>query len=158
MSTTVYQKIIDRLEEGECEYQTHHHEPTPTSEDSARVRGIEMRAGAKAIVTRGDKTGTHYLFVIPADMKLWGTAAKRACGEGVSFAPDPEVVTDCVPGSVPPFGSLFGLKTFVDPHLSENEIIHFNAGLLTDSVGMKYEDWLMIEKPVVVEIAKFIEG
>lgn len=157
MSTPVYKQIIETLDQHGCKYETQHHEPTLTSEIASRVRGVSMHSGAKAIVTKGDKTGANYLFVMPADMKLWGSAAKRACGESVGFAQNPEEVTGCVPGSVPPFGSLIGLKTFVDPHLAENEIIHFNAGSLTDSVSMRYEDWLAIEKPTVVEIAKGVE-
>lgn len=157
MPTPVYHKIIETLDAHGCKYETQHHEPTRTSEMAARVRGVSMHSGAKAIVTKGHKTGTNYLFVMPADFKLWGSAAKRACGESVGFATNPEEITGCVPGSVPPFGSLLGLKTFVDPHLAENEIIHFSAGSLTDSVSMRYEDWLAIEKPTVVEIAKLVE-
>ncbi len=157
MSTPVYKRIIELLDGNGIKYETQHHEPTRTSEIAARVRGVSMHSGAKAIVTKGDRTGANYLFIMPADMKLWGSRAKQACGESVGFATNPEEVTGCVPGSVPPFGSLFGLKTFVDPHLAENEIIHFNAGSLTDSVSMRYEDWLVIEKPVVIEIAKAVE-
>lgn len=157
MSTPVYNKIIETLDQHGCKYDTQNHEPTLTSEIASRVREVSMHSGAKAIVTKGDKTGANYLFVMPADMKLWGSAAKRACGESVGFAQNSEKVTGCVPGSVPPFGSLLGLKTFVDPHLAGNEVIHFNAGSLTDSVSMRYEDWLVIEKPVVVEIAKSAE-
>lgn len=157
MSTPVYNKIISALDAHGCKYTTQHHEPTLTSEIASRVRGVSMHSRAKAIFTKGDKTGANYLFVMPADMKLWGSAAKRACGESVGFAQNPEEVTGCVPGSVPPFGSLIGLRTFVDPHLAENEVIHFNAGSLTDSVSMQYKDWLAIEKPTVVEIAKRVE-
>ncbi|MCR4314581.1 MAG: hypothetical protein NUV84_05050 [Candidatus Uhrbacteria bacterium] len=89
-------------------------EPTLTSEIASRVRGVSMHSGAKALVTKGDKTWANYLFVMPADMKLCGSAAKRACGESV-------------------------------------------AGSLTDSVSMRYEDWLVIEKPVVIEIANVVE-
>lgn len=113
-----------------------------------------MHAGAKAIVATGNKTGTHYQFVMPADMKLWSSKAKAACGEPVTFAKDPEGITVCVPGSVPPFGSLFQLKTFVDPALADNEIIHFNAGSLTDSVSMPYAAYIEIEQPVITQIAK----
>ena len=158
MSTPVYKKIIDVLDAHGCEYTTQHHEPTLTSEIASKVRGVSMHAGAKAIVTKGHKTGMNYLFVMPADMKLWGSAAKKACGEGVGFASNPEEVTGCVPGSVPPFGSLLGIKTFVDPHLAENAIIHFNAGSLTDSVSMPYQAYIEIEKPMIVEIAKFLES
>ena len=152
--TDVYQKIIQRLDAANIEYHTEHHEPTLTSADASRVRGVAMHSGAKAIVTKGHKTGTHYLFVMPADLKLDNAKTKAATGEGVGFAPDPFEVTGCVPGSVPPFGSLFNIKTFCDPRLSENERIHFNAGSLTDSVDMKFEDYIAIEKPILIEIGK----
>mgnify|MGYP001575715212 FL=1 len=151
---TVYEKIIAALDAHGCEYKTQHHEPTPTSEDSARIRGVSMHAGAKALVVCGEKTKKNYLFVMPADMKLDGTAIKKILGERISFAQDPLTVTGCVPGSVPPLGSLIGLQTYMDPRLSENETIHFNAGSLTDSVSMPYTAYLEIEKPIVVQIAK----
>ncbi|OGL98545.1 hypothetical protein A2318_00160 [Candidatus Uhrbacteria bacterium RIFOXYB2_FULL_45_11] len=151
---TCYEILVALLYASGCEYTLEHHEPTLTSADASRVRGVSMRTGAKAIVTKGHKTGTHYLFVMPADLKLDNAKAKAATGEGVGFAPDPFEVTGCVPGSVPPFGSLFNIKTFCDPRLSENERIHFNAGSLTDSVDMKFEDYIAIEKPILMEIGK----
>ena len=72
MSTPTYNKIISALDAHGCKYETQHHEPTLTSEIAARVRGVSLHEGAKAIVTKGDKTGANYLFVMPADMKLWG--------------------------------------------------------------------------------------
>lgn len=151
---TVFEKIIAALETHGCEYKTQHHEPTYTSEDAARIRGVSMHAGAKALVVRGEKSHTHFLFVMPADLKLDSKAIRDLLGERISFAKDPETVTGCVPGSVPPFGSLLGLQTYVDPRLSENEIIHFNAGSLTDSVNMPYAAYLEIEKPIIAKIAK----
>ena len=46
--------------------------------------------------------------------------------------------TGLTPGSIPPFGSLFGLPTHCDGRLSENEIINFNAGDHAISIGMRY--------------------
>ncbi len=151
---TVYERIIEKLKVDGCVFETAHHEPTRTSEDAARIRGVDLRTGAKALVLRGSKTKKHALFVIPADLKLDSKKVKSVFGEEVSFASDPEAVTGCVPGSVPPFGSVIGLKTFVDPRLAENEHINFNAGSLTDSVRMRYEDYLRLEQPVVAEITK----
>lgn len=151
---TIYEKIIAAVEANGCEYHTQHHEPTPTSLDAARVRGVDLHAGAKALVVCGEKTKKNYLFVMPADLKLDGTSIKKMLGERISFAQDPFEVTGCVPGSVPPFGSIIGLPTYVDVRLAENEIIHFNAGSLTDSVSMPYKAYIEIEKPTVVTIAK----
>ncbi|MBI5370382.1 hypothetical protein HZA85_04330 [Candidatus Uhrbacteria bacterium] len=154
MSNPIHEKILAALDTHGCAYETQHHEPTPTSQDAARVRGVELHAGAKALVVRGDKTKTYFLFVIPADLKLDGTAVRSLIGERVSFAQDPESVTGCVPGSVPPFGSILGLQTYVDSRLAENKIIHFNAGSLTDSVSMSYTAYLEIEKPHIATLAK----
>ena len=63
-------------------------------------------------------------------------------------------MTGCVKGSVPPFGSVLGLKTYCDPKLAENELIHFNAGSLTDSVTMPYADYARIENPTFVDITE----
>lgn len=150
----VYEKIISAIEANGCEFETQHHEPTPTSQDAARVRGVELHAGAKALVVRGDKTKKHYLFVMPADFKLDGPAVRALIGERISFAKGPEAVTGCVPGSVPPFGSILGLQTYVDSRLADNEIIHFNAGSLTNSVSMPYKAYIEIEKPIITAIAR----
>jgi hypothetical protein len=38
--------------------------------------------------------------------------------------------------------------------LADNEYINFNAAKLTDSIQMKYADYLAVEKPNVVDIAE----
>lgn len=152
MPTPIFTKICALLDERGIEYQKFNHEPTRTSEDAARIRGVELHAGAKALVVRGSKTKVHYLCVIPADLRLDGKKVKAIIGENISFAQDPETVTGCVPGSVPPLGSVLGLKTLCDQRLAENETINFNAGSLTDSVEMKYTDYLAVEQPQLVDI------
>ena len=67
----------------------------------------------------------------------------------VRFAAEDEVlaITGCVPGAVPPFGSLWGLRTYVDGSLRrQGETINFNAGLRTRSVSMSFADYLEVEK------------
>ncbi|MDP3985799.1 MAG: YbaK/EbsC family protein [bacterium] len=151
---SLHQQLLARLRDAGCKFETSHHEPTRTSEDAARIRGVAMHSGAKALVTRGHKTGTYYLFVIPADLKLDSKKVKAIVQEEVGFASDVEQVTGCVPGSVPPFGSLFGMRTITDRRLADNEIINFNAASLTDSVAMRYDDYLRVENPDLRDIAK----
>lgn len=149
---SVYERILALLDGHGAEYSTQHHEPTITSADASRVRGVPLHAGAKSLVVRGQRTGTHWLCVIPADLRLADKKFEALVGEKVSFAKAPEDATGCVRGSVPPFGSVVGLKTYCDPRLGENEVIHFNAGSLTDSVSMTYEDYARIERPEFVDI------
>ena len=72
------------------------------------------------------------------------------------FATPEEVLelTGLTPGSIPPFGSLFGLHTHCDERLGENEVINFNAGDHGISVSMRYADYVLVEKP---ELGKFAE-
>ena len=60
--------------------------------------------------------------------------------------------TGLQPGSIPPFGSLFGLPTRCDPALAETPSINFNAGDHALSVQMAYSDFLAAEKPALVPI------
>ncbi len=54
---------------------------------------------------------------------------------------------------VPPFGSLWGLKTYMDVSLRTEKEIDFNCGLRTRSVHMHQADYERIEKPTVVTVA-----
>ena len=63
-------------------------------------------------------------------------------------------MTGLTPGSIPPFGSLFGLPTLCDERLGENEMINFNAGDHSISVSMRYADYVQVEKP---ELGMFAE-
>lgn len=152
--TAVFAKIKSLLDENNVTYETEHHEPTITSADAARIRGSSMHACAKALVIRGSKSGNHFLFVMPADLRMSSKKVTAIIGEKFSFAPEPEAVTGCVRGSVPPLGSVVGLKTYCDQRLAESDIINFNAGSLTDSIEMKYSDYIAIEKPEIVDITE----
>ena len=97
------------------------------------------------------------VFVIPADRKLASREIRRTRGwRKLRFANAEEVqqLTGLAPGSIPPFGSLFGLPTLCDSRLSENEMINFNAGDHSISVTMRYADYVDVEKP---ELGRFAE-
>lgn len=151
---SVHSKILSLLDTNGVKYATQHHEAVTTSADAARVRGVSMHAGAKALVIMGRKSGSHWLCVMPADLRFADKKFEALIGEKVSFAKAPEAVTGCVKGSVPPFGSVLGLKTWCDRRLAENDVIHFNAGSLTDSVTMPYADYARLEKPEIVDITE----
>lgn len=129
------------------------HEPTPTSEDSARVRGATLASGAKAMLLSTKPNDEMVLAVISAAAKMDSKAFKKVGGfRSTRFASEQEVwgVTGCVRGAVPPMGSCFSLRTFVDQSLLDQGCeINFNAGLRTVSVRMMTEDYLEIERPTI---------
>ena len=58
----------------------------------------------------------------------------------------------CEPGAMPPFGNLFGLPVYVEPHLAADAEIAFNAGTHTEVVRMAYKDFERLVRPTVVEM------
>jgi prolyl-tRNA editing enzyme YbaK/EbsC (Cys-tRNA(Pro) deacylase) len=132
-----------------------HHEPTRTSEDSARARGEDLRVGGKALLIKVDDI--YRLFVLSADRKLDSAAVKRHfSARKTRFATPEELMelTGLVPGSVPPFGQpLLPFPLYVDPSVFGNERIAFNAGSLTDSIVMPAGDYRRLAAPEVFEFA-----
>lgn len=139
---SVYEKIIQLLQSKNIKYQALEHEPTPTCEDSARVRGTSQDQGAKALVCYADKKPV--LIVLPCSRKLDPKLFKKLYAiNDLRFAAPDEVtqLTGLQIGAIPPLGNLFNLPTYVDQTLSAESQIAFNAGDRTKSVIMSYSDY-----------------
>lgn len=155
MDLPVYQAILYLLRSSGASFRTVHHEPTFTSEESARARGEDLRVGGKALLI---KAGDEFrLFVLSATLRADSAAIKAHLGVKKSrFATAEELLglTGLAPGSVPPFGRpILPFALYADPSIEENERIAFNAGSLTDSVVMPVEDWLRVAAPEVFRFA-----
>ena len=154
MSQTL-EKIRTLLTENNIEFREVHHEPTFTSEESARARGEDVRIGGKAILM---KVGDSFkLFILSASLKVNSKAIKTRFGAKKSrFASKEELadLTGLVPGCVPPFGRpIFDFDLYVDQSITENEKIAFNAGSLTDSIVMRVKDYLRVANAEVFEFS-----
>lgn len=143
---TIFQTICALLDSRGVNYRTVHHEPTFTSEESAKARGEEVKVGGKAIVMKVDDG--FKLFVLSAVLKVDSRKIKeRFHAKSIRFATKEELMelTGLVPGSVPPFGQpILPLELYVDHSILANEKIAFNAGSLTDSVVLKTSDYLSL--------------
>jgi Ala-tRNA(Pro) deacylase len=143
MSERVLEAVRDFLRSSGAAFVEKQHEPTFTSEESARARGESLSIGAKALVIKSDQV--YRLFVLPADRKADSQAIRRhLSAKKTRFATAEELaeLTGLVPGSVPPFGPpVLPLELFADPALTDNEKIAFNAGSLTTSIIMASADY-----------------
>ena len=145
----VLESIRTFLTDARISYRDVHHEPTYTSEESARVRGEPLRNGGKALLIKGG--GQYRLFVLPADRKADSGIIRRELGiRKLRFANRDELkeLTGLVPGSVPPFGKpILPFELFVDEAIRQNDRIAFNAGSLTDSIIMAVDDYFAVSEP-----------
>lgn len=153
-----FRKVIKFLKDSGVEFKHFSHKPVRTSAEAAEERGVELGSGAKALLIKyilKPDIIKYALLVMSASRKVAWKGVKDYLGtKNVAFAKVEDVmkVTGCIPGAVPPLGSLFGVKTLVDPSLkSQGSIINFNIGLQSQSVTLGTEDYLRIENPTELD-------
>jgi Ala-tRNA(Pro) deacylase len=155
---SVFDRVVAFLEATSVNFQVLLHEAAYTSAESAAVRGVSLHTGAKALVVKAEDE--FLMVVLPADFSLDSKKLKQElkCRK-LRFANQEEVegATNLKPGAIPPFGSLFNLHTYCDSRLQENEIIYFNAGSHTQSIGMGCADYLAVEHPTLGLFGKLAE-
>jgi prolyl-tRNA editing enzyme YbaK/EbsC (Cys-tRNA(Pro) deacylase) len=158
--------------ESNIEFKEVYHQPTRTSEESARARDEPLHVGGKALLLkcqqRGDvddvnviaksiqASGGFLLVVLPADAQLDSSRVRTNLPiKKFRFATSEELLerTGLVPGSVPPFGSpIMPFPIVVERRLTQNDRIAFNAGSLTTSHILRMEDYLRITNAVLVDV------
>jgi len=149
------EKILNIFKENNVTYQLYEHEPVYTSQEAAKIRGVELKTGCKSMVLR-TKDGKFVLANVAADRKIDLKKLERMLDRKLSFASKEEVLqtTNCESGSVPPFGKLFGLPTFLDESVLENDFVNFNIGMLTRSVKISKQDLLKLMDPTISKFSK----
>jgi len=147
--------IKSLLDSSKVEYELSEHEPVFTSEEAARIRGVDLKTGVKALVFKADEE--FILVLVPGDSRADMKKLREAAGKkDMRLATREEVleVTGCEIGSVHPFGNLMGLRTLMERKILHNDLVNFNVGLHTMSVRMMPHDLREIVSPVVVDIVK----
>ncbi len=158
MLTKATQQILDLLKKHKVWYETFEHKPVRTSEEAAKVRpGYSLHQGAKALILKvylKNKKEDFIMFVLAGDAKIDKKVLKEKLAiKNFRFASAEEVekmTNGVLPGGIPPFGNLFGLKTYVDKSLLDNEKIVFNAGDRSFSIAMKLSDYLKISRATML--------
>lgn len=119
--------------------------------EAAHVPGREL---AKTVVV--DLDGRLALAVLPATRQLNLERLRQVSGaRSATLAHERDFIADfpeCEPGAMPPFGNLFGMPVFVEPHLAEDEQIAFNAGSHTELICMAYKDFERLTHPRLVDM------
>jgi Ala-tRNA(Pro) deacylase len=147
---SIFERLCQRLDTAGIRYDVLRHEAVYTSEAAAAVRASSLASGAKALVCKVDDR--ILMVVLSADRKLASKLVRKELGaKSLRFATREEVeqVTGLAPGSIPPFGSLFGLPTYCDERLGHEPRINFNAGDHSISISMTYADYIAVEQPTL---------
>lgn len=143
-------KLKQFLDERGVKYVTISHSKAYTAQEVAASAHIPGKEVAKTVMVKIN--GDMAMAVLPASYSVDFEQLKRATGSStVELASEDEFKTlfpDCEVGAMPPFGSLYGMHTFMAASLAEDEEIAFNAGSHTELIKMPFSAYVRLEDPV----------
>jgi Ala-tRNA(Pro) deacylase len=153
------QKLISFLNHQKIGYEILHHPEAFTAQTLAAVEHIKGRNHAKVVMVKSGSD--HLMTVLPADCRIDLEKLEKATGRQVALEAETEfkdLFPDCAPGTMPPFGSLYGLPTYIDRALSKEDFIVFEAGTHTDAVKLRYSDYERVANPFIEDFAIKLRG
>ena len=139
------------LKQARIPYTTFRHPEAFTAQAEAAASHVPGRSWVKIVVCFADDEPIQAVLPAPFMVDLERLLVLTgACA--IRLATEPEfrrLYPDCEAGAMPPFGTLYFQRVFVDQSLvGETEMV-FNAGTHTDAIRMHYEDFAVVAKPVV---------
>lgn len=133
------------LEKAHSQFNIVAHLHSEDSLESAREAGIPAERMAKSVIL-DDGRGHYLMAVLPASRHLdlrkvrygaedWQLASERTVAD---------LFSDCVRGAVPPLGESYGMSMVIDPQLTRQADIYFEAGDHESLVHMNMEQFLKL--------------
>jgi Ala-tRNA(Pro) deacylase len=146
-------RLLDCLKQSGATYEILQHAEAVTAQRIAQAAHIKARHQAKVVMVKSN--GQDLMTVIPADRRIDLLKVEKLTGKPASLENEQDfksVFPDCALGAMPPFGNLYGLPTYVDQRLAQEDYIVFEAGTHTDAIKLKYNDYEKIVKPQVADL------
>lgn len=151
----ILKKLQELLDRERVAYEVLTHPPAYTAQEVAQAQHVPGRELAKVVVVCGSQGFA--LLVLPAIYKVDLARAQAALGDPQArLATEQEfrsLFPECEVGAMPPFGNLFALPVYVDQTLAQDETIVFNAGTHTQTVRMRYADFVRLVGPKLASFA-----
>jgi Ala-tRNA(Pro) deacylase len=122
-------QLIDCLDDKKVSYEVLQHPEAVTAQRIAQAEHIKARHDAKVVMVKSGER--HLMTVLPADHQIDLEKVAKAVGKTVLLDTEQEfksLFPDCATGAMPPFGNLYGLPTYVDKRLAQEDYIVFEAG------------------------------
>ena len=145
------QKLKQMLDQRSIKYISINHSPTYTARETAASTFVPRREFAKTIIV--DLDGEKVMAVVSASRHVSIEALKNlAHASEARLASEDEfgeLFPDCEVGAMPPFGSLYNIRVFVDEMITEIDDLCFNAGSHEQILRMDCGDYLKLEQPVI---------
>jgi Ala-tRNA(Pro) deacylase len=147
-------RLIDFLDQSKVRYEILHHPEAFTSHELAAIEHVKGKDRAKVVMI---KAGAEILMaVLPTDRRLDLEKLTTITGRPTAVAGEAEfkpLFPDCAIGTMPPFGHLYGMVTYMDQSVAGADRLVFEAGTHSDAIKMKYVDYERLAKPTIADFA-----
>jgi Ala-tRNA(Pro) deacylase len=148
-------RVLQFLAEQQIVFEPLVYPPAFTAQKRAKHLGISGKQVAKTILLAGPEG--YFLAVLPATHQVDTSVLAQALGGPVRLAADDEigeVFRDCEWGVVAPFGTLYGLTTWLDESLAPESWIVFEANTHAEAIRMRCSDFERLEQPRRLRFAR----
>jgi Ala-tRNA(Pro) deacylase len=148
-------QVAKFLEDKGVAFKVIRHDRAYTAQEVAAAEHVTGHMFAKTVIAKGGEDEA-VMFVLPADRHVDFGKASELLGGELKMATEGEMkqlFPDCDIGAEPPFGSQYGVATYVDESLATMDEIVFRAGSHEETVRMKYGDFADIESPAVADFS-----
>ncbi len=144
------QKLKQMLDKHNIKYISINHSPAYTARETAASTFVPRREFAKTVIV--DMDGEKVMAVLSAsrhvDIEALGKLAQANEARLASEDEFRELFPDCELGAMPPFGSLYNMRVFIDEMVTEVDDLCFNAGSHEQILRMDCVDYMKLEQPV----------
>ena len=147
-------RLIEFLNQNKVRYEILHHPEAFTAQELAAIEHVKGKQHAKVVMVKTD--GAKIMAVLPADHRVDLEKFQKVTGQATELATEADfkaLFPDCATGTMPPFGNLYGVATYVDESLTDNDAIVFEAGTHSDAVKMRYGDFARVASPRIADFA-----
>ncbi|NIR50879.1 YbaK/EbsC family protein [candidate division KSB1 bacterium] len=148
------QTVKSYLDENKTPYESIHHRRDYTAQETAADTHTKGKEFAKTVILFVDQK--YCMAVLPAIYQVdLDKIKKELNAKEVNLATEEEIsqlCRDCEIGAMPPFGNLYDLPVYVSHHLTEDNMITFNAGTHEDVIRMMYDDFEKLVNPKVLDM------
>ena len=145
----VSERLVHFLEQQHVPFVTIPHARAYTAQEIAASVHVPGQDVAKTVMVLAD--GKLTMAVVPATRRLDLVALKKSIGaRKIRLATETEfegVFPECEVGAMPPFGNLYDLPVVVDDSLKKDVEIVFNAGSHTETVKIRFDEFINLVKP-----------
>ena len=144
-------KLKQMLDQKGIRYIGINHSPAYTAREVAASTFVPRSEFAKTVIV--DLDGDKVMAVVSASRHVDLVALRKLAGASEArLASEDEfrdMFPDCDLGAMPPFGSLYKQRVYVDEEVTGVDDLCFNAGSHEQILRMDCRDYLELEQPVV---------